>query len=553
MKNHRAKLKVILLLLIILLATILRVWRLDQYPVGLNADEAAIGYNVYSLIQTGKDEHGHSWPLHFQSFNDYKPGLYFYLVLPFVKLLGLNIWAVRLPSAILGVLSVLLIYLLVQEIFPERNKFSIGEIAAFLLAISPWHLHFSRGGWEVNAGTFFILTGVYLFLKSLKAPNFFPFSILSFAFSLYTYHSARVIVPLLGLGLVLFYRKEIFRKTNWRYLLITGILGALLLLPLGLSFLGPAGASRFAGVGLLADTGPFWRINQLRGEHGSVLSSPVRLLHNKLVAYGIAFVENWLDHFHGEFLFLSGDVIERSRVPETGQLYLFEIPFVILGAYMLLKKKPKNWQLIFLWLGIAPVAAAMTFQTPHALRAHNMVIPMTIISAYGACQIIIWLKANFSQRLFYVVCSMLSVLCCWNVARYLRQYYVYYPQTYPSAWEDGFQKLTDYVKEVEGKYQRIYVTDHYDQPYILFLFYLQYPPEKFQREGELTSRDEFGFSTVRNFGKFHFGEIKWDQLRDKREALLIGTGQEIPEREANVVKTVYFKNDQPAFEIVSLD
>src|SRR3990170_7487222 len=104
----------ILLVAVLLLATLLRFWRLGDYPA-LNADEAAIGYNAYSLIQTGMDEHGNSWPIHFQSFNDYKPGLYFYLVLPFVKFSGLNEWAVRIPGAFLGVATVYLIYLLVKE------------------------------------------------------------------------------------------------------------------------------------------------------------------------------------------------------------------------------------------------------------------------------------------------------------------------------------------------------------------------------------------------------------------------------------------------------
>src|SRR3989344_9220132 len=102
----------IILFLILTLAFLLRFWNLDSYPA-LNADEAAIGYNAYSLIQTGHDEHGNFWPIHFQSFNDYKPGLYFYMVLPFVKVLGLNESAVRIPGALLGVATVYLIYLLV--------------------------------------------------------------------------------------------------------------------------------------------------------------------------------------------------------------------------------------------------------------------------------------------------------------------------------------------------------------------------------------------------------------------------------------------------------
>src|SRR3989344_9259741 len=143
------KIKFVILTLIIILAGTLRLWKLGSYPA-FNADEAAIGYNAYSLLETGKDEHGNPWPIHFQSFNDYKPGLYFYIVLPFVKFFGLNEWSVRLPNALLGTLCVYLIYLIVQKLFPKKE---IGIISSFMLAISPWHIHFSRGGWEVNTAT----------------------------------------------------------------------------------------------------------------------------------------------------------------------------------------------------------------------------------------------------------------------------------------------------------------------------------------------------------------------------------------------------------------
>src|SRR3990172_2400611 len=188
--------KRIVLLLIILLAGILRFWRLGEYPA-LNADEAAIGYNAYSLIQTGEDEHGNPRPIHFQSFNDYKPGLYFYLVLPFIKFLGLNEWAVRIPGAALGVATVYLVYLLVKELFKEKNLsfdiYHLALIASLILAISPWHIHFSRGGWEVNISTFFMVLGLWLFLKGLNNIVFLFLSSLVFVLSLYAYHSARIV------------------------------------------------------------------------------------------------------------------------------------------------------------------------------------------------------------------------------------------------------------------------------------------------------------------------------------------------------------------------
>ena len=148
------------LVLILLLSLGLRVWQINSFPSGLNADEAALGYNAYSLLTTGKDEHGHPWPVNLESFGDFKPAGYAYLLMPFIKVLGLNEFAVRLPSAIFGILGVLGIYLLTKSLYltpnpppnlGEGEPIRVGEVpgllSALLLAISPWHLHFSRGAW----------------------------------------------------------------------------------------------------------------------------------------------------------------------------------------------------------------------------------------------------------------------------------------------------------------------------------------------------------------------------------------------------------------------
>lgn len=529
----------ILVLTIILLSSVLRIWNLASFPAGLNADEAAIGYNAYSLIETGLDEHGDAWPIHFKSFADYKPGFYFYLSLPFVKAFGLNEWAVRLPSCFLGIISVYFLYLLIRKVFKDKNW---ALFSSFLLAISPWHIHFSRGGWEANAATTFILIGVYLFFKGFKKPKWFLSSMLFFVFSLYTYHSARLIVPLLGLGLVLFYRNQVFSKKNIKMSIISFLLLIALSLSLAKSFFSESsGVSRFSGVGLMADIGPLSRINELRGQHADPASFSSRALHNKVVAYTIAFFENWLDHFHGEFLFVSGDVIKRSSVPETGQLYLFEIITLSFGIFFLLSKRPKNWQMIFLWIVVAPVAAALTFQTPHALRSHNMVIPLTAVSGLGFYKLVFYLKKKLSKNANICFLLIFSVISLWSVSRYLINYYVHYPLTFPFAWEYGFKGLIERIEPEIERYDKIYVTDRYDQPYILFLFYLKFPPEEFQSQVKLSPRDEYGFSTVKSFDKFYFGEINWDKLKDEKNILVIGTAEEIPK--SDKIEEIFYERD----------
>src|SRR5688500_14249166 len=112
MKKH-----IVLLILIILTAGVLRLWQLGATPISPNWDEVALGYDAYSIIQTGRDEYGNLFPVVLRSFDDYKPALYAYLAIPPIATFGLNAFAVRLPSAIVGILAVLAVYFLVKELF----------------------------------------------------------------------------------------------------------------------------------------------------------------------------------------------------------------------------------------------------------------------------------------------------------------------------------------------------------------------------------------------------------------------------------------------------
>lgn len=537
----------IIIIAILLLAFALRFYKLGSIPA-LNADEAAIGYNAYSLLETGKDEHGNAWPIHFQSFNDYKPGFYVYLVMPFVKLLGLNEWAVRIPGAFLSVCTIYIVYLLVKILF-QKEKLAL--LAGLLLAIFPWHIHFSRGGWEVNVATFLITFGILLFIKALKEPKYYFLPISIFCLSLYTYHAARIIVPLLGLGLLIIYWKEI--KINLKAFILSVILGIILLLPLGIDMSKSGNLSRVSGVGLLADTGPINKVNEQRGEHQNLNSLSSKLIHNKLVNYSLAFIENWSEHYNGEFLFLSGDEIQRNKVPETGQIFLIGFPLFVLGLIFIIRFYERNWGIILLWLLVSPFAAAFTFQSPHSLRSQNMVVPLTIITAFGLYKLINEININLKKKIFKQISIIfIFIVIIWQFVMYLHMYWVHMAKEYPYSSQYGLKELVEYVIQNQEKYKNIVVTNRYDQPYILFLFYLKYPPEKFQNDHILTSKDQYGFSTVGEFNKYVFISITdWAKLREEyRDSLIVGTDEEIFQ-ETNVVKRIYFPNGEPVFEIIA--
>ena len=258
-------------------------------------------------------------------------------------------------------------------------------------------------------------------------------------------------------------------------------------------------------------------------------------------------MENWADHYHGLFLFLSGDDIERNKVPETGQMYAIELLFVIVGLFSLIKVSNKGVKLIIWWLIIAPTAAALTFQSPHALRAQNMVIPLVIISSFGITTIFEWLDKN---KYKWGKWGLLLVMVL-SFARYEHMYWKHMSSEYPYSSQYGVRELVNYVNDTSNNFRKVLVTDRYDQPYILFLYYLKYPPELFQKNHNLTPRDGYGFSTVNHFDKYYFTAIRYDEARpDNPNSLIVGTPDNIPD-EANIVKEIYGTNGYKYFEVVA--
>jgi len=235
------KINLILITLIILIAGILRLSNLSQNPPSPYWDEVSLGYDAYSILKTGKDFHGDSFPIvAFESFGDFKPSLYFYATVPSIFFFGLNTFAIRFPSAFFGILTVFLTYYLTKKL---TKSDSISLLASFLLSVSPWHLQLSRVGFEANLGLFLVVLATWLFIKSLSKPKWLFFSVTSFALSMYTYHANRVFVPLLGLSLGIFYFKKIIKHK--KMVILSTILFLSLITPLTIKLSDPEVTKRF--------------------------------------------------------------------------------------------------------------------------------------------------------------------------------------------------------------------------------------------------------------------------------------------------------------------
>lgn len=537
----------VLLVLIIGIAALLRFWHLGLVPPSPDWDEAALGYNAYSILKTGKDEYGTPFPLVLRSFDDYKPPLYMYLTIPSVAIFGLHTWSVRLPAAICGTLAVLGVFFLISEFLTvfklsQKRWKPLPYIVTFLLAISPWHIQFSRIAFEANIGVFLNIWALYFFFRGLRSGVFLSMSALTYGLSLYAYHSQRVFVPLLGIILLILFRKQLFLYP--KRFGISAVVALLVALPVALLYLSPASWTRLKGTSALSDTTALLArsVQKLQAdqETGNRIGT---FFDNRRIVFAQKIFEGYISHFSLRWLFLTGDN-DRHHAPDTGILYLWELPILFLGIITVGKNSSKASKFLFAWLFLAPVAASPTSETPHAIRSLVMLPLPQIYVAFGLLRISEWLRVN-RNVLFYVPVFMYTVFIVWNTASYVHMYFAHTNNEYSLNWQYGYKEAVDYAVEHYDKYEKIVVSQKLEQPHMFFLFYLQYDPELYLAEGGTKSG---GFAEVRNaFDKYEFRFIDWENEKHDGRTLYIGTPQDIKD---GYIKTyINFLNGKGAIRI----
>jgi len=547
------KIELALLISVIVIATFLRLWQLGQVPPSPDWDEAAIGYNAYSIKETGKDEYGASFPIILRSFDDYKPALYAYFVIPFISLFGLDIFAVRLVSALFGIATVIAVYFILKELVGDRR--SIPLLASFLLAISPWHIQFSRIAFESNVGLALNVFSVLFFIKGVKKPLFLVLYAICAGLSLYAYQSEKVFVPLLFVLLVFVYRKTLFSLPK-KYLALPLIVGIIISFPIAhYTLTNKQALTRAQGVSVFSEDNQYLNDlsarNLINREKGDLIGL---VFDNRRIFYAKSVIANYLSHYNIYWLFLSGDE-NRHHAPQMGLLYLWEFPFLFIGIYSLLFGK-WNTKLKLLTFGLfllAPVPASVTTGVPHSVRTLNFLPTFQIFTAIGI--IVAFQKIfNFQFSIFnfrylrFLIAIFIFSFFTFNFIYYLNQYFVQQNYFYSEAWQYGYKDAIAEVKKIEKKYNKIIVSNqpHLDQSYIFFLFYLKYSPVLYQKETKDVSG---GFAESHYFGKFEFRPISWEKETKNSETLYIGRPNDFPSG-VGIIKTINFLDEKAAIMIV---
>ncbi len=531
------------ILFVIFIAVFLRFFQLGLNPPSLTWDEASWGYNAYSLGIDGKDEFGRFLPLaYLESFGDFKPPMYAYLDILPVKIFGLNEFAVRFPSALFGVLTVLVTYFLTKRIFYKSNSARFyGLMSALILGLSHWHIMLSRAAFEANIATFFIVLGVWLFLVGVQSKRWvLVLSLASFALSLYTFNTARIVSPLLIFLLVLSFRRELLKRK--KEIVISFIVAFFLLLPALRFFLSPQASLRFKEVNIFSDVGPIQISNQqISNDNNSFWS---KIIHNRRFAYSVEYLKHYFDNLNPSFLFIKGDGNPKFSTQNVGQMYLWELPFLVVGAFLIFRKKEGYWWIIPAWLVLAIIPAATARETPHALRIETTLPTFQILVAYGFVNLINTIK-KYRNYVFYLLFSILFL----NVLYFLHGYFSHYAKEFSGEWQYGYKESIGYVTAVQDKFDQINITEELGRPYIYYLFYMKRDPQEF-RKSAIIEREALGFVKVKGFDKYHFGK-DLGRIESPKNTLYINTQNKVPAN-ANVLQTFNLLNGNPALVAYTL-
>lgn len=492
---------------IIVFGFLIRTYRVTSVPPSLSWDEVSIGYNAYSILKTGRDEHGRFLPFDtFVAYGDYKPPLPIYLTVPFVAIFGLTELAVRFPSVIAGTLAVLLTYILVQEF----NKPKLALLSAMLLAISPWHIQLSRAGWEANIALTILLFGIWLVLRVRASPQLLVICWVPFVLAMYTYNSARYVAPLLAVLFLFWIREKMVIYT--RHAAVGVVIALLLFAPLIPHMVSPAARLRFTEVNIFSDLSIIQTANARVGRDSLGWA---KILDNRRVGYAYSYLLHFFDHFEPGFLFIRGDGNPKFSLQDVGQLYLIEAPLLVYGLVRLaIANTPLFWTLL-LWMLFAIAPAALARETPHALRIENSLPVWQIVIAYGIVSFI-------KKRWVFIVYCLLFIASFFYFAH---NYFNHYAREFSGEWQYGYREAIWAIARRKDAYDRVVVTEGLGRPYMYALFYEKTDPRTLW-ETKDSLFDASGFYHVYGFGKYRFTDKGLGE--GKGNTLYVLTPSEVP-------------------------
>lgn len=549
-----AKLVLIILILEIALGSFLRLYKLSSYPIQLNHDEITQLYDAISIAQTGKDIYGNYLPLIFESIGDYKPPFYTYMTVLFYLIFGNHEEIIRYTSVMFGILLITGVYLFSKLLFKNRT---VALLSAFLTAIAPFEIFFSRKSFENGAGIFCMTMGFSALLyysENKKKLYWLYIGMIILALGMYTYFSHAIIIPLLILCFGYIYWKSQILAEPKKYF-VALILWLIAILPL-LILIYTSSEARFRtqSVFITQDLNLEQNLNLIPQENLIITS----ILHLKTI---LDFSFNrYLDQFNLSYLFLNGLDLTNQGLLGAGPLFPFQLILIPLGVVFLIRQSNFLMQkkFIFAWILIGILPNGLTFE-PHSPHRSVMVFTMlNIISALGAyylVKLIINLRNMCTLKITFVL--IMGLLVLFNFIYFWHIYLINYPFEKSQFLQYPFKQVAQFAWEKYPDYNQIIFDPTFGEhasmfgvgAYYYLGYYGNYPPATFQKTYQRKK------DTDLTFDKFSIRMIDWSQDYSLKNTLLIASPWKIlldSISKDKIIKTFYFYDGKTAFYAISL-
>ncbi len=554
---------ILFLAAIVFFGFLLRFFDLNATPPSLNWDEVSHGYNAYSVLKTGKDQWGTTFPIfNFRAYGDYPTTLNLYLTIPFIYVLGLSDISIRLPHVILGTLTIISGFFVAYGLTKRKD---ISLFSAFLISIGPWYMFTSRFVLQSNVSVFLMSTALAFFLNR-KAHRFFLGASVFFLFlSLFAYHTTRIVTPLLILAALVIYSSDIerlyFKSKKQVFVLLLSVFGLFLVSG---HLLANKDARVRSEVLFILDKGAVNKIESQRNS-SSLPDFAKKIIYNRPVYFISIFAKNYASYFTPKFLFREGGTQYQFSLPGHGLIPPVNLLFFYLGIVLFAVRSvnDKNYRLLVAWLLLYPIPASLTNETGAVLRATTLLPVSEILIATT----IFWIYEKVPSKLKKVSALVYFIFIFIFMESYLISYFNEYRTKYSWSWQYGYKQISEYIKDNMDSYDKIVVTKKYGEPHEFLLFYLGWDPASYQGDKTATRFYQSGWYWVDSFDKFYFvndwqivdatknntyfiQESKKMVDCSESRCLLISSPGNAPRRWYKI-KTVNFLDGSPAFEIFS--
>ncbi len=534
MKLFKKHFFVVLVALVFFTGFFLRFYHLGSVPNGLYPDETALGYNAYSILMSGKDEYGVSMPLYFRSFDDYKLPVYVYSTVLTEKLFGINAFAVRFPSSLMGSLSIIGIF---AVMFILTKKKWLALLTATVLAFNPWHLFFSRAGYEVNVATSLMLFGVLFFVLAVQNKRkylLFILSIISFVLAVYTYNVTRLIAPAIFAFLCLYYYKDLKKYPLTKSLSLLLLFGVGLL-PFVITFFALQSQPGFAAHDDALLIGKVARTDYIltRSYFASLPQLIQKFMFNYVFLVGYAYLKNLVSFFSSSFFFITGaDRPNENIAGNLGMFYYFDLPFIFYGAYLVVKNKIKELYPFLIWFLVIYFLGSIIKSVPNGTRTYAVVIPFTVFASYGiysALKLLLTVKQKMIRNLVLILSSGVIV---YSVLFYLLSYFVRFPIELAQDWRSEDQKTVEYIQSIEKNYDKVVFDTSSGFYYTSLLFYGKIDPTFHQTHATYSLHGLV--NGVDKVGKYEFRKVDWGKELKGQKTLFITGSNNVPDNSTTV-------------------